>query len=201
MKLNELKTEWEKEMQITNQHVNSSMNNVVDKVNKFNGKIKRRDFIEMFTAVALITWLGFRWLTAENIGWMVQLGMFVLIAVALFVCYWLFRARKMGDDDSWTLSSRLASEVNKVEKQKKLLNSIGSWYLLPISIGVIFSSLGGYYQRTGTYVPDMGLWLYYIFGAALCGLIYWLNKREAKNNIDPLLQQLKELQSELNKES
>ena len=71
-------------------------------------------------------------------------------------------------------------EIEKLEKQRRLMNRVGYWFLLPMLIANGISLLGGHHARTGSLVPDaQGMAIF-----ATCGLVYgftyWLVRRESK---------------------
>jgi hypothetical protein len=115
-------------------------------------------------------------------------------AVVIFV---LFIARKTNRTDDWTLRARIESEIEQIEKQSRLGNGVGSWFLAPMLLPIILLSLGGYHDRTGSYPPNLSLWMYYIVCLAVCALTYGLCRRETGQRLDPLLARLKGLHREL----
>jgi hypothetical protein len=101
-----------------------------------------------------------------------------------------------GSDD-WTLRSRIEIEIERLEKQRRLMNRVSAWFLIPMLIAIVVSSLGGYHARTGSYVPDAFGWLFYAGSTVLYAFTYWLVRREVKNRWDPLLARLRRLLVEL----
>lgn len=198
MQFHDLKSTWRKEMDLVNKKENYSFNDLKRKVSKLDHQILFRDVIETLVAVFIITALAIHWILNDNLVWLLQLGMLVMSSTCVLIIYRLYQSRKFSSKDEWTLSNRLVVEINKLEQQAVLFNSITSWYIIPVFLSILLSSLGGYYQRTGSYIPDLSLWLYYATCIALAGAIYWFNRRAAIKRVTPLLTQLKKLQSELN---
>ena len=99
--------------------------------------------------------------------------------------------------DDWTLRARLESEIEQIEKQSRLGASVGFWFLAPMLPAIVLLSLGGYHDRTGSYVPDLSLWVYYVVCLAVYALTYWLCRRETSKRLEPLLARLKGLHREL----
>jgi hypothetical protein len=121
----------------------------------------------------------------------------VLAAATAAMCAVLLCARRLEPADDWTLRARLRREIDKLRKQQRLAERVALWFLLPMAPAVALLSLGGQHVRTGTYVPDARLVVYY----AVCAVIYvatwWWCRREARRHYGPLLARLRRLSAEL----
>jgi membrane protein implicated in regulation of membrane protease activity len=139
------------------------------------------------------------WLNRDFIewGWLSQMGALSFVIGTAVVIFALSMARKVNRTDDWTLRARIESEIEQIEKQSRLGSGVGSWFLAPMLLAIVLSSLGGYHDRTGSYVPNLSLWVYYVVCLAVYALTYWLCRRETSNRLDPLLARLKGLHREL----
>jgi hypothetical protein len=109
----------------------------------------------------------------------------------------LLRARSVTRSDDWTLCSRIEMEIEKLETQRRLMNRVGYWFLLPMLIANGISLLGGHPARVESWVPDAsGATIFAVCGL-LYGFTYWYVRREAKRKWDPVLARLRRLHADL----
>jgi hypothetical protein len=200
MILDDLKTEWRAEMEYASQAVDLRMDSIKSDVSEIHRVVRLRDFWMVF---ALLLGSGgtvfIRWLNRDFIkwGWLSQMGALAFVIGTAVVIFALFMARKVNRTDDWTLRARIESEIEQIEKQSRLGSGVGSWFLAPMLLAIVLSSLGGYHDRTGSYVPNLSLWVYYVVCSAAYALTYWLCRRETSKRLDPLLTRLKGLHREL----
>jgi hypothetical protein len=198
MKLDDLKAEWRIEMERANQVSDLRLDDIKGDVFEVHRVVRLRDFWIIFVLVLGSFGTVFvHWLNGDSVGRLSQVGILFFVVASAIVVLALLRARKSARSDDWTLRSRLESEIEQLEKQKKLGRGVGSWFLAPMLPALVLSSLGGYHDRTGSYIPGPSLWLYYLACAAGYGLTYWLCRREAEKSLAPLLARLKSLHREL----
>ena len=196
MKLDDLKAAWKEEI---DQSVRGlPMTAIMDDVKKINREVRFRDFWMIFgLALGALGYLIFGWLTQENIDLLSRLGVLVFIAATTVMSVALLRARSVNRSDDWTLRSRIEMEIEKLEKQRRLMNRVGYWFLLPMLIANGISLLGGHHARTGSLVPDAsGMAIFASYGLVY-GFTYWLVRRETKRKLDPVLARLQRLHADL----
>lgn len=126
-----------------------------------------------------------------------RLGMLAMVSSCVFVAGKIYLSRRLSTADDWTLSAKLNIQIEKREKDAKLLRTVGYWYLSPLFVAVILSSYGGYAQRTGSYVPDVGLWTYWAVCLVVYIGIYFFNQYQIKTKVHPILNELRALKHEL----
>jgi drug/metabolite transporter (DMT)-like permease len=198
MKLDDLKAAWKEEIDQSVRAEGLPMTAIMDDVKKINREVRFRDFWMIFgLALGALGYLIFGWLTQENVDSLSRLGVLVFIAATTVMSVALLRARSVNRSDDWTLRSRIEMEIEKLEKQRRLMNRVGYWFLLPMLIANGISLLGGHHARTGSLVPDaQGMAIF-----ATCGLVYgftyWLVRRETKRKWDPVLARLQRLHTDL----
>ena len=78
-------------------------------------------------------------------------------------------------------------EKVKLENQKKLLESVALWYILPLMVAIILITAGATVDSLGIPQLTLQLKIYYSFCALLSVGVYLLNKRAAKKRFKPLL--------------
>lgn len=200
MELDQLKNQWRKEMELTQQNSGLAFTDVKEKVSRFNKAVFYRDCSEIAAALLVAFFVTYRLLTTAQVGWLTYFGNGITIGACLFIVFMLLKSKRVTLNGDWTLASRIDIEITSLESQKKLLQSVASWYIAPIMLGVVLSSLGSYYDKTGSYIPDMGLWIYFGSCLALSIFIYWLNRRAANKKIEPVLTAVKNLRKQLNEQ-
>ena len=198
MKLDDLKAAWKEEIDQSVRAEGLPMTAIMDDVKKINREVRFRDFWMIFgLALGALGYLIFGWLTQENVDSLSRLGVLVFIAATTVMSVALLRARSVNRSDDWTLRSRIEMEIEKLEKQRRLMNRVGHWFLLPMLIANGISLLGGHHARTGSLVPDAsGMAIFASYGLVY-GFTYWLVRRETKRKWDPVLARLQRLHADL----
>lgn len=195
MQLDDLKTVWAREVQIGEGSVD--FERVKREVDKFDREVKRAIAIEVFACVSLVLFCLYAWLTQELSNPMLQTGIIGMALVAVYIAVKVIRSQSVKAENPWTLSSKLNQQIEKREKEAKMLSSVASWYLTPLFVVIVMGSWGGYAQRTGTWLPDAGLWIYWGLCVLFYLAIYWVNRRRVRNEIEPLLNKLHHLRQQL----
>ena len=198
MKLDDLKAAWQQEMGHSVQVEGAVMTTIMSDMKKIDREVRFRDFCMIFSIVmGALLYFIFGWLTQESVDWQSRLGVLVFIGATTVMCIALIRARRVTRSDDWTLRSRIEMEIEKLEKQRRLMNRVGYWFLLPMLFANGVSLLGGHHARTGSLVPDaMGM---AIFAACigLYGITYGYVRWETRRKWDPVLARLQRLQADL----
>jgi hypothetical protein len=198
VKLEDLKSAWKQEIEGSARWERSDMNAIVNDVTEMHRAVRLRDFWMIFPlAFAAIVNVLVDWFAQPPVDWLSRLGLIVFVIGTTVLCAVLIRARRSSRADDWTLRTRIEIEIEKLEKQRRLLNRVGVWFLIPMLIAINLSSLGGYHTRTGTYVPDLRWWVLCFGSGTLYGLTYWLVRREVKRKWEPLLARLRRVLGDL----
>lgn len=195
MEFDDLKAIWKKEIEMQTQTIN--FDKIRAQVDQYDHRAKFSWAVELLTCAAIVIAVGFGWFVVEKPNILFQIGMAAMIVSVIFVAAKIFSNRRTISVDNWTLLGKINTQIEKREKEEKLLNSVAYWYLTPLFIAVLLASYGGYSQRTGSYVPDAGLWIYWVACLALYIGIYFYNQRQAKTKLKPLLDQLYGLRDQL----
>ncbi len=198
MKLDDLKAAWQEEIHQSARMVGPSMTTIMSDVKKIDRDVRCRDFWMICAlATAAVLYLIFGWLTQEAVDWLSRLGVLMLIAATTVMSVALHRARSVTRSDDWTLRSRIEMEIERLEKQRTLMNRVGYWFLLPMMIASGISLLGAQHARTGSLVPDASGMAIFASCVLVYGFTYWLVRRETKRKWDPVLARLQQLHAEL----
>jgi amino acid transporter len=198
MKLEDLKVAWKEEVDQSFRAEDLSMKAIMSDVAKIDRSVRFRDFC-MISAMVLgaSLYFIFGWLTQERVDLLSRFSVLAFIAATAVMSIALLRARRTTRSDDWTLRSRLETEIERLEKQRRLMNRVGYWFLLPMLIANGLSSLGGYDVRTGSHVPNATGWVFFAGCGVLYGFTYWLVRREVTKKWDPVLTQLRRLLADL----
>jgi drug/metabolite transporter (DMT)-like permease len=198
MKMDDLKAAWKQEIDQSVLVEGPSMTTIMSDVKKIDREVRFRDFCMIFAlAIGALLYLIFGWLTQENVDSLSRLGVLVFIAATTVMSVALLRARSVTRSDDWTLRSRIEMEIEKLEKQRRLMNRVGYWFLLPMLIANGISLLGGHHTRTESLVPDASGMAIFASCGLVYGFTYWLVRRETKRKWDPVLARLQRLHADL----
>jgi hypothetical protein len=198
MKLDDLKAAWQQEIDQSVRVEGPSMTTIMSEVKKIDREVRFRDFWMIFAlATASGLYLIFGWLTQENVDWLARLGVLVFIAATAVMSIALLRARSVRRSDDWTLRSRIEMEIEKLEKQRRLMNRVGYWFVLPMLIANGVSLLGSQHARTESLAPHASGMAVFASCALVYGFTYWLVRRETRRKWDPILARLQRLHADL----
>jgi hypothetical protein len=198
MKLDDLKATWKQEIDQSVQVGDTAMTTIMSDVKKIDREVRFRDFWMIFAlAISALLYLIFGWLTQESVDSLARIGVLVFIGATTVMCVALIRARSVTRSDDWTLRSRIEMEIEKLEKQRRLMNRVGYWFLLPMLIANGVSMLGGHHARTGSLVPDASGMAVFASSILVYGFTYWFVRRETQRKWDPVLARLQRLHADL----
>ena len=198
MTLDDLKTVWKEEIDQSFRAEDSSVKKIMSDVAEIDRSVRFRDFCMIFALVGgAVLYLIFGWLTQEKVDVLSRLSVLAFIAATAGMSVALLRARRVTRSDDWTLRSRIEMEIEKLEKQHKLMSRVGYWFLLPMLIANGLSSLGGYDVRTGNHVAGTSGWVLFATCCVLYGFTYWFVRHELKRKWDPVLARLRGLHADL----
>ena len=126
MKLDDLKAAWKKEVDQSFRAEDLSIKAIVSEVTKIDRAVRFRD-VCMILAMVLgaSLYFIFGWLTQENVDLLSRFSVLAFIAATAVMSIALLRARRTIRSDDWTLRSRLEMEIEKLERQRRLMNRVG----------------------------------------------------------------------------
>ena len=187
MMLDDLKAGWDSEMKkpVKHEQLATVLEILQRETCKLDKSIKRRDILEVSIALLLIPVWG--WKLVYSVSLMQSVGLWVAILACLFIPYKLIKAKKVNVQKNDSILSFLLIEKVKLEKQKKLLESVALWYILPLMVAIILITAGATVDSLGIPQLTLQLKIYYSFCALLSVGVYLLNKRAAKKRFKPLL--------------
>ncbi len=187
MMLDDLKVGWESEMKkpVNHEQLATVLEILKTETGKLDKSIKRRDTLEVSIALLLIpVW---SWKLVYSVSLMQSVGLWIAILACLFIPYKLIKAKRVNVQKNNSVLGFLLIEKVKLESQKKLLESVALWYILPLMIAIILITAGATLDSLGIPQLTFQLKIYYSFCALLFVGVYLLNKRAAKKQFKPLL--------------
>ena len=198
MKLDDLKAAWKQEIDQSVQLEGPAMTTIMSDMKKIDREVRFRDFCMIFSlAMGALLYLIFGWLTQESVDSLARIGVLVFIGATTVMCVALVRARSVTRSDDWTLRSRIEIEIERLQKQRRLMNRVGYWFLLPMLVANGVSLLGGHHARTGSLVPDATGMAVFATCILAYGFTYWFVRRETQRKWDPVLARLQRLHTDL----
>jgi drug/metabolite transporter (DMT)-like permease len=198
MKLDDLKAAWKEEIAQSFRAEDLSMKEIMSDVAEIDRSVRLRDFWMIFALVAgALLYLLFGWLVQEKVDLLSRFSVLAFIVATAAMSVVLLRARRVTRTDDWTLRSRIELEIEKLQKQRRLMNRVGYWFLLPMLIINGIAVLGGHHARTGSLLPDASGMAFFAGCILVYGFTYWLVRREVKRKWDPVLARLQRLHADL----
>jgi len=183
MKDDELKAIWKtsnERMEYINLH-SVKLNNMNDKIKKFEKTINSRNTVEIIVAIGLIIIYSiFFYIKPTPLA---KIGAFLLLLYCFNVIYQLRRtaAKQPSFDITLSLKEQLLAYQVYVLEEQKLYKNIFYWYLLPMLPGLILFLIG-----TGTRllpaIVYFGLFIPLVFT-----FVYYFNRKVIEKRTQPLL--------------
>jgi hypothetical protein len=174
------------------------LDSLISEVAKRRRDARMRDFWVIFSLLAAAGGsLFFNWWARDTVDLMSQIAVLSTVVFAVVVTLVLLNARRVKSHDSWTLRARLEREIERLGRQAALLLNVGYWFLLPMFLMIVITSIAGQHERTGSYVPNAVSWGLYLANLSVAALTVWLCRRESTRTLIPLLSRLKELHRDL----
>ena len=202
MELDDMKNVWQQELVLQNRDTDFA--SVRQAVDKYDRKARFSWLLEISVGVLLVVLFGGFWLAmliTQTLHPLAHLGLFALVAGCAFVVWKIVHERKVTTNDDWTLSAKLDIQIEKREKEIKLLKSVAYWYLAPLFVGIVLGTYGLHVNLTEDYLPGLSLWGYWALCLLLYVGIYFFNQHALKTKVRPVLEQLYGLRAELGRDA
>lgn len=188
MSLDEYREVWQQEDEDEGELAEEELLSAVkERSEAFDRKIRRRDGLEIAVAVAVVLLFGYEAVTAAS--WLARAGAGIIVAGAALIVWRLRRARRNGGARlaGRPVAERLRAELEKVDAQIELLESVLWWYLGPPTAGAVLFVVG-----TGGGLDAMTLVAIALILAV--GAVVWrLNRRAVRRDLRPRRRELAEL--------
>ena len=167
----------------------------------FRSAIFRRDFLEVAVAIALIpVWI----IMGKQIGlpWTWYLAIPALIWVGGFMLFDRIRYPQRPIEAGNSLLQGVEESLKQVEHQIWLLRNIFWWYLLPPTIPILAFFFHVSWLKSDNWSVAVILFLSNaLLLVVVFGVIYWVNQRAVRKDLEPRRQELLVLRSSLQSET
>ncbi|WP_016955890.1 hypothetical protein [Catenovulum agarivorans] len=164
---------------------------------KFEKTLKRRDFTETALAFLLIpVWLIALNFSVSNIQ---SIGLILATLSCLYIPWRMYQARKVQitPDAADNIKVFLNRQIDKIDRQIKLLSNVVKWYISPIAVSVSLIHLGSQVTETGMPVFN-AFQIGYLLVVVLVAIgVYLLNKHAIKTQLLPEKQRVQKQLEEL----
>jgi hypothetical protein len=198
MNIDDLKQNWREEMNADINTDSLSYETLVHDVSEIDRQARFGRNVIVCLTLAIIVLFGFVLFVAKpDLGLFERTGMIAMAGLFCYFSYAQIQSVMSSEVENWTLARRLEIEIEKIQKQVSLTRSMPLRLLLPMFLLVILISFSGYYERTGSLVPNSQLILYFAGCVVLFGGTAWGYLRSERKKLTPLLNKLRELQHQL----
>lgn len=128
-------------------------------------------------------------------------SLFLMAISSIVVPIKRYSADRMDLSMSWTLASRIDSEISRMEQHQHYWSKAHIWSIAPAAIIGILFFWGLNKSLAGTWVPTIYLWFY--FSLVLLSTIggIWLKNDMITKSVQPLLKQLYAVRNDMFDES
>ena len=164
------------------------------KTRQLNRTLLLRDGREWIACIAIVLWFGAD--LRHNNPTLTQIGNVVLVLSALIIGVRLLAARRVKRVflHPPSVTEFLSSELNNINHQIRLLQTVLWWYLLPIFSGAFLVVIGPQTgsKSGGRLTSDM-LWedtIVLLTFALLSYFLHWINQRAVRTQLSPIKDEL-----------
>jgi predicted permease len=197
MELDDLKTTWKKEVNMTTQTVDfksiKSEVGKLDKHAKMSWSIEAIGALFGIFATVIFTWV---WLDSPII--FTQVVAVILILSLVYSARLFFGIQQAETQDDWTLLAKINIQIEKREKEVKMLRNLAVMQLIPMFSIMTLASYAIYIELTGMIMPSMTLMIGWVAGLVYFIFLHFHNRSHLNNKFLPALEQLYKLKKQLN---
>lgn len=180
MTLEELKDAWQEEANAERREgppPEAELRRARKDARSFHRTIRRRDWLETVAAAAgAIPFV----LVLVRGSWLARTGAAVVLLSAIFIVWRLHSVRRRHEtpEAGAPVTQALRVELRRLDAQIGLLEGVFRWYLAPLDLGLVLTVAG-----TMGMSPEAG---WYLLGVAVLNLlVWWLNRRKARRELEP----------------
>lgn len=197
MELDDLKTTWKKEVNMTTQI--ADFDSIKCEVIKLDKQAKVSWSIEAIGALFGIFFTAiFTWVWVDEPAIFTQVIAVILIFSLVYSARLFFGIQQAETRDDWTLLAKLNIQIDKREKEVKMLRNFAVVQLIPMFSIMTLASYAVYIELTGMIMPSIALIIGWGVGLAYFIFLHFYNRSHLNNKFLPALEQLYELKKQLN---
>jgi hypothetical protein len=162
-----------------------------------------RDILEASAGLAVAIAFAFFWWKQGRAGWPIALAIACILWVTGFFITERLRARRNRLGADAPLLAKLEAEIAELRHQQRLLLNVAGWYLAPCLAAILVvlattvinapaGALAGHLLIVGGFFGA-----YLILVGFLFWLIWFVNRRAVRKQIEPRLEELEKLHQSL----
>jgi hypothetical protein len=170
------------------------MLDVQSKLDSFDRAVNRRDFLEIGTAIVIIPLFAYQVYNQPN--YLAKFGATWIVVYVVYVIYRLLDAKKNKPKEVSSYLEYLKQCKKYLERQKKLLDSVLYWYVLPCLMGCAIMMTGMLdLLNTSWYeiIRMRKVWIAVSSFTIIGVFVPRLNKRAVKKELLPRIKKVNEL--------
>lgn len=190
---NDFKKVWKlsHQSELVNIEERSLLHDLSSKMDELDKTIKKRNVRELVIAIALIIFFGF---VAYFVPYtLTKIACLLIVPYSIFYMYKIKSVRSQKTNDlSQPPKQFLLTQKKYLQKEKKLLDTVLYWAILPL-VPILILYYAGFSMDLMSYLG------YGIFTIVIFAAVYWANKYAVKKTFIPLLRKLDTLIDEFDK--
>lgn len=199
MELDDLKAVWQKEVDMTAQMVNfEQIQKDVDKLDRSSRWSWLREGLGAI--VMIIVTVIYVWGIVDNASAFLQLSALLFISPLAYAVNRFYQSQQTTTEDDWSVLSKVNRQIEKRQKEVKMLGSLAVWHLIPVFITAVLFSYAVFSELTGESQPNTELLLWWVGGLAYFIFLHYLNRWTLNKNFRPALEKLQEIKKALERE-
>ncbi|MEX0315429.1 MAG: hypothetical protein AB3N18_14730 [Allomuricauda sp.] len=178
------------------------MLDVQSSLERFDRAIKYRDLMEIGAAITMIPFFAYQAYRLPNM--LSKIGAIMIVIWCAYVIYRLLKVKKTKPNEVDSYLEYLKQNKEYLEKQKKLLEKVLYWYILPCLTGCVMIMIGtlNLFGKPFPLVAKMAVvWICSLIFIAVGVCVYLLNKRAVKKEFLPRIKKVNELISLMESDS
>jgi hypothetical protein len=170
------------------------MLDVQSKLDSFDRAVNRRDFLEIGTAIVIIPLFAYQVYNQPN--YLAKFGATWIVVYVVYVIYRLLDAKKNKPKEVSSYLEYLKQCKKYLERQKKLLDSVLYWYVLPCLMGcaIMMTGMLDLLNKSWYEIIRMRkVWIAVSSFTIIGVFVPRLNKRAVKKELLPRIKKVNEL--------
>jgi len=196
MELDDLKTTWKKEVKMTTKI--ADFNSIKCEVRKLDKQAKVSWSIEAIGALfGIFSTVIFTWIWIDEPAIFTQVIAVILIASLIYSARLFFGIQQTETRDDLTLLAKLNIQIEKREKEVKMLRNFAVVQLIPMFSIMTLASYAVYIELTGRVMPSIAFMIGWGVCLAYFIFLHFYNRNHLNNKFLPALEQLYELKKQL----
>lgn len=149
---------------------------------------------------AVFAWVGFH---LKKLAWPVGIAVLLVLGVTGFFIKDLMRSRRLRLGPEAALREKIAADLEELRHQRRLLLGLRTWYLAPLAVAMVIFGVTVALNdpMAGALLKERFVRFALGFYVMLCVALFWMvwvmNRRAVRTQLEPRLAELEKLSREL----